>query len=175
MIQLVTAMLACGPWLCPSSDRDGAIALAREGRFAEALSAAEADRDPARRAEGLLYVRHHAGDLDGALRVAQEARRSGVGSAWLEEREAFIALTVRDAARTRTALSALDARADRGGTDIARAAEGYRTELAAIERTLAARDRGNSLAYAVVGGGALLLLAIFAGLALTGDRGRPSP
>jgi hypothetical protein len=123
----------------------------------------------------VLYVRHHAGDLEGALRAAEEARRAGVSTAWLEEREAFVALSVRDVARARTALAALAARPEGGGADVARAAEGYREELTALERTHAARDRGIGRAQVVAGAALLLAIAASAWAALTGDRGRPSP
>ena len=158
-----------------SPDLEGAIASARSGRFVEALLAAEAEADPARRAGATLYVRHHAGDLEGALRVAENARSSGIATAWLEERQAFVALTLRDAASARAALSALAARADGGGAEIASAAAGYRAELETLERTLAERDRGIGRAQIVALATLVLATATFLWSAFTRDRARPSP
>ncbi len=167
-------LLCCAPFGA-RPDLEGAIAEARAGRFAEALLAAEAEPDPARRAQAALYVRHHAGDLEGALRVAADARRARVATAWLEEREAFVALTLRDPVRARVALTALAERPEGGGADIARATEGYRTELAALERTLAARDRGIGSAKVVTSIALLVALAALAWTTIRVGRARPSP
>lgn len=175
MIAALGLVLLGGPAWIARFDLDGAIAAARAGRFSEALLAAEAEPDPARRAEAALYVRHHAGDLEGALRVAAEARRAGVATAWLEDREAFVAISVRDTERARRALAALAARPEGGGEAFARAAEGYRAELAGLESTLAARDRGIGRARIVAGVAVLLALALLAASAVRGDRARPSP
>lgn len=166
---MIAAVALCA-LAAASSDLDRAIALAREGRFPEASRAAESEPDPARRAEAMLHVRHHAGDLDGALRVAEDARGAGVASAWLLEREAFVALSLRDPARTRIALDALGRRPDGSGAALAR----HSAELADLERNLAARDRGILLARAVVAGVSTLFLAAFGWLAFTRDRARPS-
>lgn len=134
MIAVALAVLLCSS----PPDLDAAIALAREGRFPEALSAADAESDAVRRAQARLYVRHHAGDLDGALRVAADARASGASSPWLDEREAFVALSLRDLERLHAALERL-----RGtGPELATVVASYRTEADALAVTLAARDRG---------------------------------
>ncbi len=118
-------------------DLDTAIALARQGRFAEALVAADAESDAVKRAQARLYVRHHAGDLDGALREIADARAAGADSPWLDEREAFVALSLRDLSRLRAALERL-----RGtGPDLAQAVAHYRAEADALAVTLEARDR----------------------------------
>ncbi len=175
MIAAIGLVMLCGPAWTARFDLDGAIAAARAGRFSEALLAAEAESDPARRAEAELYVRHHAGDLEGALRVAGEARRAGVATAWLEEREAFVAISVRDTARARRALDALAARPEGGGAAFAGAAEAYRAELAVLESTLAARDRGFGRARIVARAAGLIAIALLAWTAVRGDRARPSP
>jgi len=156
-------------------DRDRAIELAREGRFTDALFAAELEPDPARRAEALLYTRLHAGDLDGALRVARAARLAGPSSAWLEEREAYAALSVRDAVWARTALDALAARPEGLGVDLAAAGARWRVELDALASTLADRDRAATRARTVTILGTLALSAAALALAFTRDRARPSP
>jgi hypothetical protein len=136
MIALVLAIL-CG---AARPDLDAAIALAREGQFTEALLAADAEPDPVKRAQARLYVRHHAGDIEGALREVDDARARGAGSEWLDEREAYIALSLRDLERSRSALERL-----RGaGPDLAAKVASYRAEADALDATLAARDRGVS-------------------------------
>lgn len=152
-------------------DRETAVASTNAGRFPEALLAAEAEVDPARRAEGLLYVRHHAGDLEGALRVAADARGAGVGSAWLAEREVYVALSIRDAVRARAALDALAARPD-GGKSALEAA-GYGPELEQLERTLRERDRAIVRAKATVVAIAIAGLLGFAWLARRSGAGSP--
>lgn len=171
-MSFVATVLACS---LATVDLDTAIAGARSGRFAEALLAAEAEPDASRRAEARIYVRHHAGDLSGALRAAAIACEERTATAWVEEREAFVALSVRDTRRARRALDALDARPDRGGADLERAANGYRAELEDLERVLAARDVGIARARTCVVAGLALMLALVAWFSFTRDRGRPSP
>lgn len=166
-------MLACV--LVASPDRDRAIALARDGHFADSLFAAESEPDLTRRAEALTYARLHAGDLDGALRVAGAARLAGHSSGWLEEREAYVALTVRDAVLARTALDALAARPEGGGTDLAATAARWREELDTLEKSLADRDRAATRARSVAIAGTIAFVVAALALAFTRDRARPSP
>ncbi len=167
-------ILACASFVV-SPDRDRAISLAREGHFAEALVAAEAEPDLTRRAEALIYTRLHAGDLDGALRVALAARLAGHSSAWLEEREAYAALTVRDAVRARTALDALAARHDGPGADLVASAARLRVELDTLASVLADRDRAATRARVTTILGTIGVCAAVLALAFTRDRARPSP
>ncbi len=159
----------------PAPDMAGAIEAVRDGRFVEALLAAETEPDAARRAEAALFVRHHAGDLDGALLVAANARRDGVATAWLEEREAFVALSMRDADRARVALQAIERRADHSGAQIAALAEAHGVELAALERVLDARDRSTTAAAVCVAAFAVVATAIAIAPRLTRGRALPSP
>ncbi|MBL8863403.1 MAG: hypothetical protein JNK02_15535 [Planctomycetes bacterium] len=167
--ELALALAASRP------DLERAVALAREGRFVEALAAAEAEPDTVRRAQAVFHVRHHAGDLDGALRTAALARTEGATSPWLEEREAYAALSVRDAAHARAALEALDARPDRGGEALASTARALWDELGALERALSARDAAARRAWGVAAAGLVALTVGAVLLTLTGDRGRRSP
>jgi len=166
---VVLAFLAAG--VVPL-DLAGAVENARAGRFVEALLAAESDPDPSKRAEAALYVRHHAGDLTGALHVAQSARLTGVSTPWLEEREAFVALTLRDAAGARDALDALARRPGGGGDEVAPLAAQWSVELDALQATLDARDAGVGRAQTTVAVAAALLLALFGWIGRPGSSSR---
>lgn len=157
MIAVLAVIAACAV----PADLTGAVEHVQGGRFVEALLAAESDPDPSRRAEAALYVRHHAGDLTGALHVARTARLTGISTPWLEERESFVALTLRDAEAARGGLDALARRPDGGGSEAAPLAARWSVELDALQATLDARDEGIARAYATLAVAAALFLALF--------------
>jgi hypothetical protein len=159
---------------------DEAVRLCGEGRYVEALSEAQREADPLRRAQALLWVRHHAGDLDGALAQARAARALAAGDAWIAEREAYVALSLRLPREAAEATGLLEAALQPGtvpGEQAARwreAAASYRAEAEALARTLAARDRALERARIAVACGALLFAAGGAALAFRADRALPS-
>ncbi len=173
VITVITGIAWLAAWAGPV-DLAGAVESVREGRFVEALLAAEADPDPSKRAEAALYVRHHAGDLTGALHVARSARLAGISTPWLEEREVFVALTLRDAAGARDALEALASRPDSGGVEMAALAQKWSGELDALQSTLDARDLGIDRAQATLAVASALFLALFSWIGVQIGRSRVS-
>jgi hypothetical protein len=155
----VIAGAALALTLVAARDLDRAIGLVREGKFTDALAAATSDPDPARRAQAEFYVRHHAGDLDGALGVAQAARAAGHGSAWLAEREVFVAVTVRDPVRARSALGDYAARPASEREPLAASIAALTAELTRVEAVLAERERAELRARVAIALGALALVA----------------
>jgi hypothetical protein len=85
---------------------DRVIELVGRGEYGAALAVARAETDPLARAQGKLYVRHFAGDLDGALRAGAEGLASAPLDPWLNERMAYIELSLR---RPAAALASIDA------------------------------------------------------------------
>lgn len=141
----------------PQSGMQAAVDAVRAGDFAAAERAASAESDALLRHQARVYVRHQAGDLDGALAEVESAAHAFQKDAWLQDRRAYIALTMR---RTRIALdavTALESASLNAGTSEAQrwssAARGYRTELADLRQTLAARDRSETRAIWVAVGG----------------------
>jgi len=55
-----------------SSEFQAALALAREGEFRAADERAQTLADPLERVQAQVYLRHHAGDLEGALGTCRE-------------------------------------------------------------------------------------------------------
>lgn len=140
MIGALFFALACAP----SFDR--AVELARAGRYAEALEEARREERPIEREQALLYVRHQAGDLDGALEIGRAALREDRQDPWLMERLAYVALTVHLPATALAAIERLEqctARDDLDPADRARyralAAE-YRVEALGQQRVRDSRE-----------------------------------
>lgn len=75
-------------------DFDTLVDDIEEGRFALALRESERISDPLVRAQGRLYVLHHAGDLAGALAAGRAGLALAPGDLWLLERSAAIATSL---------------------------------------------------------------------------------
>ena len=101
------AILCAGAALQSAFGLPLAIDRARAGDFQAALAAAEAEPDPVRRAEASLYVRHQAGDLDGALAIGLHGAELAPWDEWLLDRTAFVALSLRRPGPARLSLEAL--------------------------------------------------------------------
>lgn len=76
---------------------EAAIEQVARGEFGAAYDAAMAEPDALRRAQGELYVRHHAGDLAGALASGERGLAIAPSDPWLLERCSEIALVLRRA------------------------------------------------------------------------------
>jgi hypothetical protein len=77
---------------------DAALAQLAEGRFAAALQAAAAEPDVLRRAQAQVHVRHHAGDLQGALQAALDGLVEVPADPWLLEQATFVAVSLNQGA-----------------------------------------------------------------------------
>ena len=98
MARTLGGLLVACPLAGAQEGFEAALALVGEGRLPAALSAADAELDPVRRAQARLFVLHHAGDLSGALEAGQ-AGLEVTEDPWLLERSTYIALSLRAAAR----------------------------------------------------------------------------
>jgi hypothetical protein len=167
------AILWAGAGLQSTVDR------VRDGDFLGALASAEAEVDPVRRAEGVLYVRHQAGDLDGALEAGVRGAAIAPGDEWLLDRTAYVALTLGRPGAARVSLDALRRAlaADALASDAARASlAAYETNVVELERRISERDAALIRAHwtALLGAvGALTALAALAMPARLIDRHAP--
>src|SRR5437762_8534190 len=136
-------MLYAGAAIQTPSGLSLALDRVRAGDFQGALAAAEAEPDPLRRAEASLYVRHQAGDLDGALAIGLHGAEMAPRNEWLLDRTAFVALSLRRPGPARVSLDALRRAldADPQASESARAAlAGYEIEEKDMLDRLAERD-----------------------------------
>lgn len=139
-------VLGCALHLAPDthSGMQAAIDAVRAGDFLEAERAANGEQDVLTRHQAVVYVRHQAGDLDGALAEAESGSRAFPDDAWLQDRRVYIALTLRRSEVAEAAVGALERLADRATTTErdrwAATARGYRAELGELQRQLVARD-----------------------------------
>jgi hypothetical protein len=176
---IVCALLACAP-RASEGRLERVMELVRRQEYGAALEAARAETDPLSRAQGTLYVRHWAGDLDGALRAGAEGLARAPDDPWLNERMAYVELSLR---RPRAALGYVDAleRAASTAPESERArwleiARGYRNEAEDLARGLVRRQRSLVRARVtslVVLGGAAACIAFLA-LGRATNRNRPS-
>ena len=81
------------------------VELAGHGAYTDALSIADSLAAPLARAQGRLYVFHHAGDLGAALNAGLDGLRDAPADLWLLERVGYIAISLR---ATRIARDSLD-------------------------------------------------------------------
>lgn len=143
---------------------EAAIECVARGEFGEAYDAALAETDALRRAQAELYVRHHAGDLAGALASGERGLAVAPGDAWLLERCAYVALTLRRApqalqhAQNLGDVLATGTDADR--TRFGAAAESARSESKALMASDTAKGRALSRARALVAGVLLVTLVL---------------
>lgn len=144
---------------------EAAIEQVSRGEFGTAYEAALAEPDPLRRAQAELYVRHHAGDLAGALASGERGLAATPDDAWLLERCAYIALTLRHAHKALEYARRLDLATARGAdadrTRFAAAAQSALVEAQSLASSDAARRNALSRARVWVASallGSLLLL-----------------
>ncbi len=161
-------------------DLDAAVRLCGEGRYVAALRAAEAEPDATRRAQAVAWVRHHAGDVQGAFAVTRGAIADVPSDPWLLERAAYIAISLRLPREARDAVTLLEQEIASGrlAADDARRwraqAQAHAVEVAALERLLAERDAAVQRARAVSAVAALVVCVVLGALAFRADRARPS-
>lgn len=79
-----------------------ALRLVSEDRFAAALEAAALEPDPLARAQAHVHVRHHGGDLRGALSAALAGLEAAPSDPWLLEQGAFVAVSLNEGALAMT-------------------------------------------------------------------------
>lgn len=99
---------ACLLSLCAQAELQTAIERVRRGDIVSAWSAAEGVRDPLEGAQARVYVRQHAGDLEGALREAAAGSAAHARDAWLAERTLSIALSLSRLRPAEVALARLE-------------------------------------------------------------------
>jgi hypothetical protein len=93
----LTALLCLAAAASPAAQETSlqrAVRLTGEGDLSAALSAARSGQDPLTRAQGELYVLHHAGALESALQAGLRGLESAPKDPWLLERSAYIALSL---------------------------------------------------------------------------------
>lgn len=137
------------------------------GDFQTALAAVDAETNALARDQGRVYVLHHAGDLDGALRAAIAANAAHPEDPWLAERRAYIASTLRRVDDAAAGVASLEANVRALSTEERqRWEDSIRPTRLEVERlrtlhedvaTARARARGTALAGLALGVVALLL------------------
>ena len=165
--------LAClaAPLGARSDGLTQAVSAAARGELCDAYRAAESEADPVRRAQALLHVLHHAGDLGGAYRAGRAGLEAAPSDLWLLERTAHLALTLRASgealdlvARFERALAASDTESARRA-DWERALAEHRREAQSLAALDAATRAAALRARLVVGAAGALTLWLFARLA----------
>ena len=155
-----------------------AIETARRGELRAAYALAEKERDPVRKAQAVLYVRHQAGDLGGALRAGLAGLETAPNDAWLLERTAYLALSLRDPDLSRSLVGRLDRALESANLEADERARwetlaaARREEAAALDAAAARRSDAARLARVVACGG--LAIAIGALIFLLVRVGPPS-
>jgi hypothetical protein len=155
------------------------VEAVRMGDFRRAQLLTERESDPLLHAQADCYLRHHAGDLDGAYAAARRGLAHVSGDPWLLDRATYIALTLRDAAAAQAHLSSLEETlrtselgptGDRQGSDATVSA--HRSDLAELSLLLAERDCAGMRARSV---SSALLALIFGALACFARTKRAGP
>lgn len=155
-------------WLLVVTAQSGlqsAVEQVRAGDVVAAWRTAESVPDPLDRAQARVYVRQHAGDLDGALREAVQGSNAHPADPWLAERALAIALSLSRRQPAEEALSRLESVLRDPG---ARSREAFlaalpaaRFEVEALRASARARDAAETRArIVVIGLGVSALLAL---------------
>ena len=171
---MLTAIFCCAGALALHAQETSlqrAVRLTGEGDLSEALSAARSGEDLLSRAQGELYVLHHAGALEPALQAGLRGLEAAPGDPWLLERSAYIALSL-GAGRLAAELSE-ELQAAVPPEDWARH-EWMLSEARSLEGTRAAEEsslRRAQLVSSLVGVGAIAL-ALVLGLRRTEPTAR---
>ena len=153
--------------LAAQSGFEAVLELHAEGRSSEALALAERLSDPLASIQAELWVRHHAGDLPGALRAGTDGLATHPDDPWLLERAAALALDLGAPERARSLAERLEraaadptlAEADRARYSKAAGAHGAAADRALA--LLARRDRALARARWTVALGAAAALAFW--------------
>lgn len=113
-MKLAALCLAFAP--CAWDGLQDAITRVAAHDMAGAWSAATGEPDPLKQSQAQVYVRHHAGDLEGALAEAVRGSSAHPEDSWLAERSVYIALSLGRAATAEAGLQRLEAALQRTGT-----------------------------------------------------------
>lgn len=163
-------LLSTGSLHAQETSLQRAVRLTGEGQLTPALAAARAGEDPLSRAQGELYVLHHAGALEAALEAGLAGLREAPGDTWLLERSAYIALSL--GAGELSARLSEELRETLPASEWARH-EWMLSEAQALESTRAEEAAALQRAQLVSAGVGLLAVALM--LALGARRGQPTP
>ncbi len=150
---------------CSQAGLSHAIEWTRAGDMSSAWNSACAVTDPLEAAQARVYVRQHAGDLEGALREARQGAEAHPGDPWLTERTLSIALSL---SRVRTAERALERLESilrdphvRDREAFEASARAARPETEILVNHARARDRAETRArFVVIGVGSAAILAL---------------
>lgn len=152
MIAVALCLLAIHA--APGDGLQRAIAALRAGDARAAWIAAESEPGELERSQAKVWVRHQAGDLEGALAEAERGARTAPLDPWLAERCAYIAISLGRPRTAERALARLESAAQRAAEpDRARWLSNLRdlrAEAALLEEGARARAAADSRARAVV-------------------------
>jgi hypothetical protein len=139
-IELATARIGAGQQkTSPESAIARVVTLTQQGRYPQALAAADAGESALDRAQAKLYVEHQAGDLGGALAAGLDGLRAAPHDRWLLERMSYIAISLRATALAKTYVERLAAAIavtelpDSERTRWHETLSSYRAQVAALE------------------------------------------
>lgn len=144
------------------------LLLVRSGDFTSAAELARELEAPLERAQALVYLEHHAGNLERALATARAGAERFPEDSFLADQRAYIALSLRRSAESTLALEALTRLAldprqplERRERDAAKLAE-YKTECSALVHSEAQATAARVTARWLVLGGLVLCVALIA-------------
>ena len=156
------------------SNFDRAMSLVTEGRFAQALTAAEGVESAAERERARLHVLWSAGDLGGAFRAAHSGLQQEPQDPWLLERATALAISLGAAESAAQHLDALRASLNElpqeRRANYLSSVEAHQIEVTGMLERLEARRRGATRARMVVLVGVFLAVGVW----IHGATGRAS-